>query len=341
MPAYHCESMIAPIEHVGATPVFYRIEANTEIDLPDVKNKLTAATRAVLATHYFGFPQRVSDLRSLCDQHDLVLIEDCAHAFFGAPNATPIGTVGDYAIGSAMKFFPLFDGGLLASRSKSLATLEQFRPSVATELKGLISVIEYAMRYGRLQLISLPLRIAMTTKDLLWGVAKKTMRGKVGNKLTPPSSEGGYSLDPYWINAHMSRVSQFILSNSRVDRICERRRTNYRRIIHALEGTPGMQPLFDALPEGVVPLVVPMKIFDPDKSFPILKRLGVPIWRFGEYLYPQINEHICENSVYLSRHVFQFPCHPELTEKELEWMVETIRSNASGSSTKAAAASSH
>lgn len=328
VPAYHCESMIAPVEHVGATPVFYSVHANTQIDMLDVERKVTSATRAVLATHYFGFPQRVCDLRTLCDKHQLILIEDCAHAFFGAPNGRPIGTVGDYAIGSAMKFFPLFDGGLLASSSRDLASIEQFRASIALELKGLVSVIEYAMRYGRLRLISLPLRITIAVKDLLWGIAKKTMRGRVGDNLAPPSSEGGYALDPYWIDARMSRVSEFILSYSRVDRICERRRTNYCRIVEALDGVPGMRPLFDQLPEGVVPLVIPMTITDPATLFPTLKNLGVPIWRFGEYLYPQISEHVCENSVYLSKHVFQFPCHPELTDKEIDWMVETIKSHA-------------
>lgn len=327
VPAYHCESMIAPVEHVGATPVFYSVHANTQIDMLDVERKITSATRAVLATHYFGFPQRVCDLRTLCDQHELILIEDCAHAFLGAPDGRPIGTVGDYAIGSAMKFFPLFDGGLLASRSRPLASIEQFRPSIAMELKGIVNVFEYAMRYRRLQLISLPLRMAMAAKDMLWGMTKKTMRGRVGDNLAPPSSEGGYSLDPYWIHARMSRVSEFILTYSRIDRICARRRANYRRIVEALDGVPGMRPLFDELPVGVVPLVVPMTVTDPDTLFPRLKNLGVPIWRFGEYLYPQINEHICKNSIYLSKHVFQFPCHPELTDQEIAWMVETIKTN--------------
>ena len=84
----------------------------------------------------------------------------------------------------------------------------------------------------------------------------------------------------------------------------------------------------DANHIGVVPLVIPMTITDPATLFPTLKNLGVPIWRFGEYLYPQISEHVCENSVYLSKHVFQFPCHPELTDKEIDWMVETIKSHA-------------
>lgn len=328
VPAYHCESMIAPVEHVGATPVFYRVKRSTEIDLDDLESKITSKTRAVLATHYFGFPQLVCELRTLSDRHDLALIEDCAHAFFGRANGQPIGTVGDYAVGSAMKFFPLFDGGLLASARKDLSGIEQFRPSLAMELKGLVSITEHAMRYGRLRIISMPLRVAVALKNFAWGAIKKIMPSALGSNISPPSSEGGYTLDPKWIHARMSRLSEFILSHSKIDRICDGRRANYKRILDALDGTPNMAPLFPALPDDTVPLVVPMIVENPEVLFPKLKSLGVPIWRFGEYLYPQITDHVCENSVYLSKHIFQFPCHPDMTDEEIEWMVTIVRDNA-------------
>jgi len=325
VPAYHCESMIAPVEYVGATPVFYRVEDDTLVDLAHLESNISPNTRAVLATHYFGFPQRVKALREICDRHGMVLIEDCAHAFLGSAAGQPIGCLGDYAIGSAMKFFPLFDGGLLASTKRDLTTLKLFRPSLASEIKGLVSVIEYAMRYGRLRLISLPLKIAIKLKDVIWGIVKKTTGGTLSGNYTPPSSEGGYALDPRWIHARMSRVSEFILAYSRIDRIYDGRRTNYLRILEALAGIPGIKPLFFELPEGTVPMVVPMVVQDPNVVFPMLKNAGVPIWRFGEYLYPQINEDLCKNSIFLSRHVFQFPCHPDLTDKEIDWMVDTIK----------------
>lgn len=325
VPAYHCESMIAPVEHVGAQPVYYRIGRDTHVDLEDIGKKLTPRTRAILATHYFGFPQSMQALRELCDQHDLILIEDCAHAFFGNPLGHPIGTFGDYAIGSAMKFFPLFDGGLLASKRHRLDDLHLFQPSLALEAKGAISILEYAMRYDRLKLISLPLRAAVSIKDALWGTAKKLMRGRLDSNLAPSSSEGGYALEPKWIEARMSRISRAILKRTNTDRIGDGRRDNYQRIVSALSDTPGIAPLFDELADGVVPLVVPMVVDNPTVMFPRLKHAGVPIWRFGEYLYPDIDESVCSNTIFLSRHVFQFPCHPELRPDEIDWMIDTIR----------------
>ncbi|MCB1802242.1 MAG: aminotransferase class I/II-fold pyridoxal phosphate-dependent enzyme [Gammaproteobacteria bacterium] len=325
VPAYHCESMIAPVEHVEAQPVYYRIGRDTHVDLDDIAGKITPSTRAILATHYFGFDQVMQPLRELCDRHELILIEDCAHAFFCGRKENAIGRFGDYAIGSAMKFFPLFDGGLLASSRHRLDDIDLFQPSWSLEAKGTISILEYAMRYGRLKLVSLPLRAAVALKDTVWGATKKLLRNRIDGSFAPSSSEGGYALEPKWINARMSRVSRLILKRTDTDRIGDGRRHNYQHIVDALADVPGIAPLFPALPGDVVPLVVPMVVDNPSVMFPRLKHAGVPIWRFGEYLYPEIDESVCSNTLFLSRHVFQFPCHPELRPDEIDWMVDTIR----------------
>jgi dTDP-4-amino-4,6-dideoxygalactose transaminase len=115
VPAYHCIAMVEPIISTGAGAVFYRIREDTSVDLDDVQRRLDVRTRALLAPHYYGFPQDMMRIRAFCDAHNLVLIEDCAHAFFGRCDGRPFGGHGDYAIASAMKFFPVYDGGYLVS----------------------------------------------------------------------------------------------------------------------------------------------------------------------------------------------------------------------------------
>jgi hypothetical protein len=110
-----------------------------------------------------------------------------------------VGSEGDYAIDSAMEFFPLFAGGLLVSTKRDSTMLELIGPSLVFEIKGLVSFVEYAMRYGRLRLISLRLTIAIKLKDVVWGMIKNVMKGKTNRSHAPPSSEGAYarpSLDP-------------------------------------------------------------------------------------------------------------------------------------------------
>ena len=94
----------------------------------------------------------------------------------------------------------------------------------------------------------------------------------------------------------------------------------------ALGQLAGCRPLFAELPDGVVPQVFPLLVDAPERVFPILKKAGVPVIRFGEFLWEGMDEKICPVSADLSRRVFQLPCHQELTESEIEWMIGAVRS---------------
>ena len=84
VPAFHCESMVSPVTWRGATPVFYRVKGNTEIDLEDLASKVNGKTKVIVAAHYFGFIQNLHPIVELCKEKNLTLVEDCAHAFFGS-----------------------------------------------------------------------------------------------------------------------------------------------------------------------------------------------------------------------------------------------------------------
>ena len=105
VPAYHSPSMIPPAHWCGAEVAFYRVLPGTAPDLADIEAKLgSGRVKAIIATHFFGIPHDLMPLRALCDRHGIGLVEDCAHAFFGAHDGVPVGSTGDYAIGSTMNF---------------------------------------------------------------------------------------------------------------------------------------------------------------------------------------------------------------------------------------------
>jgi dTDP-4-amino-4,6-dideoxygalactose transaminase len=69
------------IEHVGATPVLVDVEPDTlNIDPELVERAVTPRTRAIIAVHYAGHPAELDSLRKIAWKHDLVLVEDAAHA---------------------------------------------------------------------------------------------------------------------------------------------------------------------------------------------------------------------------------------------------------------------
>ena len=95
--------------------------------------------------------------------------------------------------------------------------------------------------------------------------------------------------------------------------------------LRELSGISGGTPLFPRLPEGVVPYVFPFHVDEPERVFSLLKQQGVPILRFGEYLWPGVDSSTCPVSIDFSRRIFQFPCHQELRHEEIAWMIARIR----------------
>lgn len=82
----------------GATPVFVDIcEDTLNIDPDCVRAAITPRTRAVVPVHYAGVPCDMRVLRSLCDEHDLLLIEDAAQALLSTTEGRPLGSIGDLA----------------------------------------------------------------------------------------------------------------------------------------------------------------------------------------------------------------------------------------------------
>ena len=82
----------------GATPVFVDIcEDTLNIDPKCVRAAITPRTRAVVPVHYAGVPCDMRALRALCDEHDLLLIEDAAQALLSTAEGRPLGGIGDLA----------------------------------------------------------------------------------------------------------------------------------------------------------------------------------------------------------------------------------------------------
>ena len=118
---------------VGAVPVFADIASpyDPTIDAATVKPLLTDRTRAVVAMHYGGTPARVGELRGLCRERDIPLIEDACHAVgatYGsaAPGAeaTRVGALADLACFSffSNKNLATGEGGMVTTNDDALAS---------------------------------------------------------------------------------------------------------------------------------------------------------------------------------------------------------------------------
>jgi len=320
LPAYHSLSMVPPVLWRGAEPRFYRVDEHARVDLGDVAALCDASVKVLVATHYFGFPQDLAALRAFCDARGIALVEDCAHAFFGESAGKPLGSHGDYAIASSMKFFPMYEGGVLVSARHALDRVALRTAGKGFEAKVALNTLEYSFRYGRLAAVRALLALPMRAKDALWRRHKARHPAVATTALAPGSSDSDYSFDPRWLDKRSSLFARLLLARVSAGRIVILRRRNYQRLQQALAGLPGCRPLHGALPDGVCPWLFPLLVDDADAVFERVRRRGVPVVRFAETLWPGMDAGRCPHSARLSRQVLAFPCHQELSEAEFDWM---------------------
>lgn len=322
VPAWHSPSMIPPVLWRGARPLFYRVGPDGAADLDDIAAKAGAA-RALMVTHYFGFHQDLASLRALCDRHGLLLLEDCAHAFFGEYGGRPLGSTGDYAIASSMKFFPVYEGGVLVSARHSLDRVGLRSAGPAFEAKIALNSLERGFAHGRLPLLHTLLRLPLGLKQAAWSLRKRHA-GHQGAALAPSSSDSSFDFDPAWLDKRSSLFTRAVTRLTAGARVVARRRRHWLRLDTALRGQAGVRPLFAALPAGVCPWVYPLVCADATALAARLGAAGVPVVRFGHPLSAEMEAGLCANAARLSASVLSLPCHQELDEAELDWMIAAV-----------------
>ena len=101
-------------------PVFCDIEPDTlNIDAAKIEALVTPKTRAIVAVHYGGHACDMDRILDIARRHELLVIEDCAHATGGTYRGRPLGSLGDYACFSfhAVKNLATGEGGLITART--------------------------------------------------------------------------------------------------------------------------------------------------------------------------------------------------------------------------------
>lgn len=111
------------VEYTGAKAVFADVDPVTgNIQTEDVLNKISDKTKGIIPVHMAGYPVDLNGIMKMCQDHELTLIEDCAHA---------IGTrydgkhVGNYGITGNFSFYPTKqittgEGGLVICNDKAI-----------------------------------------------------------------------------------------------------------------------------------------------------------------------------------------------------------------------------
>lgn len=317
-PSYHCRSMLDPAVALGARVALYPVQPDLSPDLhalPAIVEAVGEPVGAMVLSHYFGFPQDLQAAAAFCASRNIALVEDCSHVFIGndpsAAGATArIGTTGRYAVASPYKFFPSNDGGLLWSNGVAMDAPAARSPGFVAEIKGAAELLRQLLkRRPTLEVARIDDEIALAERRSDTPPSERTDAEATPSALYDPGEEELASLTS----------SRWIVRRTDLAQVAARRRGNYLRWLEAMSGLSGCRPLYRELPEGCVPYMFPLRIERPHDDFFVLKRLGMPIWRWDEMAASG-----CEVARRYRLNLLHLPCHQALSSNEMQWMTTVV-----------------
>jgi dTDP-4-amino-4,6-dideoxygalactose transaminase len=125
LPSLNFVAAANSIAHTGARPVFcdIRAEGDPNLDPSDVEAAISASTRAILVLHYAGYCCDIDAILEVARRHDLVVIEDAAHAPGATRDGRMCGTFGHVGCFSffSNKNLPIGEGGMVVTDDDELA----------------------------------------------------------------------------------------------------------------------------------------------------------------------------------------------------------------------------
>lgn len=112
------------IIHTGATPVFVDIDPVTfNIDPKKIEEKITSKTKAIIPVHFAGYPCDMDPIMEIAKKHNLIVIEDAAHAVYTKYKGRMVGSIGDFTCFSfyATKNLVTGEGGMVTTHNEEWA----------------------------------------------------------------------------------------------------------------------------------------------------------------------------------------------------------------------------
>lgn len=123
VPTFTYVASVNTILQTGAIPVYVdSLPSTWQIDPDDVRRKITPKTKAIMAVHLYGLPCDMTRLMAISQEHQLLLVEDCAEAFGTYYHEQHVGTFGDVATFSFFgnKTITTGEGGMVVAKKQSV-----------------------------------------------------------------------------------------------------------------------------------------------------------------------------------------------------------------------------
>jgi len=283
----------APL-YVGAKPVFADVEELTYgLDVSDVKQRITANTKAIIPIHYGGMPCEIDALQELAMDNDLILIEDAAESFGAKLGTRFTGTFGDSTIFSFCqnKVFTTSEGGAVVTDNGDLAKKIKLFRSYGRVISG-----DYFSGNGELDYVETGYNLRMSTILAALGASQMD---RVGELISLRRKNAHY------LNQRLSEIEGVIPPTPPSK---EYYSVYQMYTIRIKEGKKKRDKLIQHLKRRGISSKV---YFEPAHKYSVLEKLGL-----GDIRLPVTER--------LSSEVLTLPMYPHMTQEELDYVSEAV-----------------
>jgi dTDP-4-amino-4,6-dideoxygalactose transaminase len=124
VPPYTFVSTASAVVETNAVPVFADVGLESfNLSPRAVAAAITPRTRAIIPVHFGGHPAEMDELMAIARDHDLIVIEDAAHAHGASYHNRPAGSLGHLASFSfqSSKNLTSGEGGIITTNDEALA----------------------------------------------------------------------------------------------------------------------------------------------------------------------------------------------------------------------------
>lgn len=281
--------------YCGGTPVFADVDPKTyNIDPEDIRRKITDKTKAIIAVHLAGQPCDMDEIHKIAKEHDLLVIEDGAHALGSVYKGKKVGTLSDMTTFSFHPVKPITtgEGGMIVTDNEEFyQKMMLFRSHGITRDENLMTRNDGSWFYQQLDL-GYNYRIT----DIQCALGCSQMR----------------KLDRF-----LARRKEIVTRYNEAFADCENIIIPYQ-----LPETESGWHLY----------IVQVKNCDRRKVFEALREHGIAVnvHYIPVYLHPYYQEHgykdvHCRNAEEVYSHIISLPLYPTLTEEQQQYVIETLK----------------
>lgn len=268
-----------------AKPVFADVDDRTfNINPENVINKLTKKTKAIIGVHLFGHPFDIKAIQDICEDHELLLVEDCAQAHGAEYQGKKVGSFGT----GCFSFYPTKnittgEGGIITTDNDEVSGTCRLLRNHGQSSKYFHTVLGYNYRLTDIQAA-----IGVVQLNKLDGFNKKRI------------------LNAEYLNKHIK--TDGIITPHKEKRV---KHVYHQYVVSIDRDSIDREKFIKYLTDNGIGCAVHYPI-------PIFKQ---PIYQELGYTDENVN---CPVAGELANTVLSLPIHPALTEEDLKYIADTI-----------------